>query len=424
MKLKLPSLVSNLVDRVRTSLWFVPALAMVGALVLAGISLRVDAATGKKTLSALPGIDRVGVETAQTILSTLVGSLMTVIGVVFSITVVSLTLASSQFGPRLLRNFLRDRVTQLCFAALLGTFLYSLVVFVAIGGQDDQRFVPEISLAAAVLMAVGSVGVVSYFVHHVGAGIQVSSVVASVADELAGTVESLFPEPIGQPSEDRPADRDVIRAALAVPGVATVAAKRGGYLRVVRTELLMDLAAKHDLVIDLLVRPGAFLVAGLPVMRAVGRRGEPAPAAAVDELAGTLITGTERTSVQDLEFPFDQLVEVALRALSPGINDPRTAINCVDRIGEAIARLSGRRFPSDVRCDEDGEPRVLAPIVSFGALLRTGFVRIARAARRAEAREVTAAIGRALRRVATVTEDVGRRRLSAGLARELAGRRE
>ncbi len=434
MKLAPTSRLSNLADHVRSSLWFLPAVAMVCALLVACGMVLVDTWLEDSPLGSLPWIANLGAGTAQLILSTLAGSIMTVSGVVFSITVVSLTLASSQFGPRLLRSFMRDRMTQGCFGMLLGTFLYCLVVLVTIGdgGRNGGRpFVPELSVVVAVGLAIGSVGVVTYFVHRVASSIQVANIIASVADELCDAIEVMFPEPIGDPEHGGDSgaggdgggeNGDPISAGLERGPVVEVRAECEGYVRVVRSELLLDLAREHDLVIDLLERPGSFVVRGMPIMRVATARAGTVPDEVAPRLAEALITGPERTAVQDLAFPIDQIVEVALRALSPGINDPETAVRCADRLSQAMARLANRRWPTPVRVDSDGNPRVLAPVAEFGALLRSGFERIARAATRADAREVRAAIARALRRVAAVAKNGERREQAEELARELTAR--
>lgn len=346
-------------DSLRESYWFVPMLMALGAAGLALGLIELDTRLPSTAVRRIPWIRDAGAEGTRAVLSTVAGSMITVTGVVFSITIVALSLTSSQFGPRLLRNFLRDRGNQGVLGTFVATFLYSLLVLRAV--EVDR--VPHVAAAVALVLAVTSVFVLIYFVHHAASSIQASSVIASVAREIEGQLPSLFPEETGHEPEE------ASRAPTGAPDVDAmeVVSTATGYVRVLSADEIFDLAVERDLVIELVVRPGDFVAEGRPLARIV-----PAQQSS-EELAAWVeqrfVIGPHRTGVQDLAFLTDQLTEMAVRALSPGTNDPKTAIACIHRLGVVIASLAGRKMPSSERYDADGRLRVVAPTTSFSGLL-------------------------------------------------------
>lgn len=347
-------------DALRGSYWFIPAMmtllagAAALALVRLNVSLSLDGPFGWLILS--------DADAARAILSVIAGSMVTVAGLVFSINLVALTLASTQFGPRLLRTFLRDRINQLVFGAFTGTFLYSLIVLMAVTEQG----VPRLASALAVLLAVLSLFVLIYFIHHTVTSIQASSVIAGVAAELQRELAELFPERLGQAAQDSGSDAVAgFIQALADDGVA-LRATSDGFIRVIDQQALFTLVDGHDLQLLLTAGPGDFVAAGM----VLGRVG---PAAAVDarlreELAALFVLGRQRSAVQDLAFLIDQLTEVAARALSPGVNDPRTASACMQQLGAVLCAVADRHMPQGARADEAGRLRVVAPALTFGRI--------------------------------------------------------
>jgi uncharacterized membrane protein len=314
-----------------------------------------------------------GGEGASAVLGAIAGSMITIAGVVFSLTLLALSLASQQFGPRLLRNFMRDRANQVVLGTFIATFLYCLLVLRTIRRADDAAFVPHLSVTLGVLFAIASLGVLIYFVHHVAVSIQADELVSVVGTELLQSIDRLFPEHIGgeiHGCRDGDPDLPATFAREACP----VVAREDGYLQLVDSDDLMTVAKEHDLVLQLHYRPGHYIVAGSPLLRAW-------PAQQLDEgirnrINGAFILGGERTSTQDIEYVIGQLVEIAVRALSPGVNDPFTAITCVDRLGSALHRLAQREMPSPQRYDDEHKLRVVAPATSFAALLDAAFNQI------------------------------------------------
>jgi uncharacterized membrane protein len=316
-----------------------------------------------------------GADGAREVLSTIAGSMITVAGVVFSITIVAFQLASSQFGPRLLRNFMRDTGNQVVLGAFIATFLYSLLVLRTIRGEGSEEFVPYLSVALAIVLAVVGMGVLIYFIHHVSVAIQASNVVAVVSNELAHAIERLFPEKLGHgvPEGGLRKASDIPQGFASTAQPITVAGS-GGYLQMIDTEKLMAVARAHDLLLELPYRPGHFVEQGSTC--ALAWPGERVSEQVTAQICAAFIYGPERTLTQDVEFAVDQLVEVAVRALSPGTNDPFTAIRCIDRLGEALCQLTGRAMPSPYRYDDTDTLRVIAPSVTFTGVVDAAFNQI------------------------------------------------
>lgn len=305
---------------------------------------------------------------ASDVLGIIAGSMIAMAGVVFSMTLVALSLASSQFGPRLLRNFMRDRVNQAVLGTFISTFLYSLLVLRSIRHADAAEFVPHLSVSVSVLFALLSLGVFIYFIHHVAVSIQGNEIVARVASELMECIDSLALDEQSEPVSRGHGDGASHPGQIPEDGEpGKVLCQTDGYLQIIDGDTLLALAVRTDSVMEVICGPGHYAIRGAPIVLVW-------PAHAVDsalekEVRDAFAFGNQRTSAQDIEFPLDQLVEVAVRALSPGINDPFTAINCVDRLGSALARLARIDPASPVCCDESGRKRVHIPTFRFPAML-------------------------------------------------------
>lgn len=313
-------------------------------------------------------------------LGTIAGSMMTIAGVVFSMTLVALTLASSQFGPRLLRNFMSDISTQLVLGTFVATFLYSLLVLRTIRHAESEAFVPHLSVTLGLLFALASIGVLIYFIHHVSVSIQADEIVGRVGAELVGGIERLFPDQIGR---GEPLRSDAAPAAD-IPAVfdetsKPVGAKGDGYIQFIDADALMHTATEEDLVLRVSKRPGHYINVGSELLRVWP--GERMTDQLAKRLNEAIVLGKQRTPAQDVEFAVSQLVEIAVRALSPGVNDPFTAIRCVDQLGSALCHLAGRATPSSYRRDQHHKLRVIAPPVTFASIVDAAFDQIRQNAR-------------------------------------------
>jgi len=327
------------------------------------------------TLSSLSGCSTVP-PIPRVILTTIAAAIITVIGIVFSITIVVLTLASTQFGPRMLRNCVRDVGTQVALGAFVATFCYTMITLVSVGGGERGEFVPHLSITVALVLTMANVGVLIYFLNHVAVMIQLPVVIAGIAKTLTAEIEAENHAGLPVEGAERGPSYEELLSRLAESG-APIRTPRSGYLQVIRMRKLVKVASKAGAVIELPYRPGHFFVAG----QVMARVWPPDAAAAVEQiLAFGHIAGAYRTLPQDISFGVDQLVEIALRALSPAINDTFTGMTCVDWIADGLCRISRSWHPQRVRYDAHGEIRVIAYQPDFERLVQRAFDTIRQAA--------------------------------------------
>jgi uncharacterized membrane protein len=362
-----------------TSFWFVPLLMAVASTALALLMTWVDGRLPRFDGGWLQWLYVSGPSGARLLLATIASSSITVASVVFSITIVALSTASTQFGPRLLPNFMQQGATQVALGAFIATFIYALLVLGQIPEQATDLELPALSVAVGLVAGVASFGVLVYFIHHVATFIQAPRIIDDVARTLEGAMEKIYPEGHGEGRECR-SDEDILSGVdLDREPRRTVDARRSGYLQAVDGAGLIKLASETDTTIALLVRPGDALTEGGAVARVY------ADEVVDDEIDGRigemLVVGLQRTPTQDIEYAIDQLSEVAMRALSPGINDPFTAINCIDRLGNVLAALARRPLPSAERRDEDGAVRLIVQPYTYDGLVRAALGQLREAAR-------------------------------------------
>lgn len=373
---------TNQWDELRGSFWFLPTLMVIAAIGLSLLTIHLDRETANQNWVATLGWTFArGPEGSRALLATVAGSMMTIASVTFSITIVALQLASSQFGPRLLRNFMRDRGNQVAIGTFIATFTYCLLILRTVNGTDNEQFVPHISVTVALVLALLSMAVLIFFIHHSAESIQAENVIAAVSRDLHSAMDRLYPECLGHDAQEDSncANRQGIPTGLNDEH-CSVDSARSDYLQAVNVDRLLQIAKEHDLVLSILRRPGKFCFKGDPIALA-------GPSAKVDDaivesIRSEFFFGHRRTLVQDIEFAIDQLVEVAVRALSPGVNDPFTAINCVDRLGAALCALADRVIPSPYRYDDDGVLRVITDTSTIQGIVDASFDQVRQAARK------------------------------------------
>lgn len=338
--------------------WLLP-----GAIVVAGILLAValvsldHSGVVPQWLINSPWLYNGGATGARTLLGAVASSTIGVAGTVFSITIAALSLAAGQMGPRLLRNFTRDRGNQLTLGAFLGTFSYALMVLRSVRTQNEGEFVPHLSLSIGILFAFVCVGTLVFFVGHMAGRINVDTVVDLVSNDVGAAINRLMTESQGR----APPAAEVWRHASVVTDA------RHGYLQQLDDEGLADWAEQHATSIRLLIRPGDYLFPGAPIAL-VASPTEGASRAIINATA----VGGERISSADLEFSIRQLVEVAVRALSPGINDPHTAISVLDRLGAALCDAVPLRLSSGVTV-RNHRVVLVVPRIDYGGLVDAMF---------------------------------------------------
>ena len=363
-------------EALRTNLWVVPALETFGISFLFAATYAADRASYDGLIQFPSWVLNGTADTARVILTTVSAAIITVIGIVFSITIVVLTLASTQFGPRMLRNCVRDIGTQLALGAFVATFCYAMITLVSVGGGSHGDFVPHLSITVALMLTMANVGVLIYFLNHVASMIQLPVVIAQIAKTLNAEIEAQNRGTLARGSVQRGPSCDELLARLAESG-APIRTPRSGYLQVIGIERLVRVAAKADAVVQLPYRPGHFLVAG----QVMARVWPPEAAASVERsLALGHIAGAYRTLPQDISFGVDQLVEIALRALSPAVNDTFTGMTCIDWIADGLCRISRSWRPNRVRRDAQGDIRVIAYQPDFDRLVQRAFDTIRQAA--------------------------------------------
>ncbi|CAA9310035.1 MAG: FIG00857528: hypothetical protein [uncultured Microvirga sp.] len=364
-------------DRLRTSFWFLPSVMAAAAIALSFVLVRADAWPGAEAVREFGWLYRFGPEGARAILSAIASSMITVAGLTFSITMLTLQLASSQFGPRLLRDFMRDRGNQLVLGTFISTFAYCLLVLRTVRGTEGSSFVPHLAVLFGVLLALASIAVLIYFIHHIATSIRVETLLAQLATETRAAIDRLYPERLGH--DPMPGERRT--PAHLIPAdfenaARRVQAERSGYVQRVDAEALMRLATEHDLLVRVEARPGRFVTERDAVLMA--HPSDRVVERVVDRLHAALVIGQDRTPEQDLEFSIRRIVEIAQRALSPGINDPTTALYCIDRLGEAFRRMAGRDLPSPLRFDDTGHLRIITEVLSLDELACPAFAALAR----------------------------------------------
>ncbi len=366
-------------DDLLSSYWFIPSLMTIGAVVLSFVTTKVDGVVGSDWIDNISWLYANKPNGARVLLSTIAGSMIGVAGVTFSITIVAVVYASGQYGPRLLTNFMRDQGNQVTLGTFIATFLYSLLVLRTIRAADEGYggenpagdlvgpFVPHIAIVTALVFALASIAVLIFFIHHIPESIHVSNVTAGIGKELQHKIDTVFPERIGvaDPGDEARESEEILTGMPADFGdeAEPITANSAGYLQGIDADALMHLATSHDLLLRVRYRPGDFVSEGDTLLHAWPL--ERVTEESSSKLRMAFAWGNQRTARQDVRFLINELVEIAARALSPGINDPFTAMGCMDWLGAALKRLADRDIPSAFRHDEEGRLRVVAQPTSY-----------------------------------------------------------
>lgn len=360
-------------DALRTELWPVPVIAVVGAVALGVVMPRVDTHVDDSLSPAVTTyLFNGGPEAARSVLSVVAGSLITVTSLTFSLTVVTLQLASSQFSPRLLRTFTRDRLVHLSLAVLLATFVYALTVLRTVRASlsDQTAFVPQLAVTTAFALTVLSIVTLVAFLAHLARQIRAESMLREVHAETLTTMRRLLTDSDGGDAASPCAPQTPADATL-------LCAPSSGFLAAVDTAALLATAISADIVIHFDRLPGDSLIAGTPIAAVwPGSRGgavtEDTRTDAQDRVAAAVSTKFERTPVQDVAFGLRQLVDVTTKALSPGVNDPTTAVHALGHISALLCEVALKELGPRLLRDPDGQVRVVLRRPQFAELLELG----------------------------------------------------
>ncbi len=345
-----------------------------GAITLAVLLIATDLAIGTDWTTNHPLVFGVGASGARGMLSAIAGSMMTVASLTFSLTISTLATASSQYTSRLIRNFMRDRMNQFVLGFFVGLFAYCLVVLRTIRAGDEQAFVPALSVMGGLLLALVSIGVLIFFIHHIAESIQVGIILRRVTRETLKAIDELFPAALGEPAT--PAGTSPGPAPVETPASPdedaddgrswhAVSAQRFGYVQSLEAKTLLEMAAEIDGVVRMSAEVGSFVTpAGSLCQIAMA---SPPTKELLAELRERFGIGAARTIEQDPAFGIRQIVDIALRALSPGVNDTTTSVMCVEHLGAVLETLATRSIPDRLRA-EDGKVRFIASSRSFDVL--------------------------------------------------------
>lgn len=354
MRVRIRQLLAALAD----TFWLVPAAMTAGCIGLALVMIAIDrSGLIPHMLLENSWVYNGGGTGARTLLGAVASSTIGVAGTIFSITIAALSLAAGQMGPRLLRNFVKDRGNQFTLGAFLGTFSYALMVLRTVRTQDEGVFVPHLSLTFSIVLAFVCVGTLVFFVGHMAGRINVDTVIGLVSEDMRQSFSRIAVKE-APPAPPPPSYWD---------DACVIADPRQGYLQHLDSEALAIWAAENDTQICLLVRPGDFVFPGAPFALLI----KPVDGAE-QALRDATALSAQRSSSADIEFAVRQLVEVAVRALSPGINDPHTAVSVLDRLGAALCALAPLHLPTGV-VSIDGSVALVVPSVDYDGLVDAMF---------------------------------------------------
>jgi uncharacterized membrane protein len=368
--------------RLQESLWFVPTIIVLLAILLGVGMVELSTRVDDEALARWPRIFGAGPGGSRSMLSAIAGSMITVAGVTFSITMLTVTQASTQYTPRILRNFMRDRANQTVLGTFVGIFAYCLVVLRTIREGDDAEFVPSLAVLVGVLLALVGVAVLIFFIHHIATTLQASEIIARISRDTRHVVDRFYPGELSGDAEE--ADRGNPHAAVAPDRWHPIPAPASGYIQHANLEGLVRIADRCDLLVRLERATGEFVVRGHPLgsfaPHPIGdvdaRGGDLDPDEVARAMGRECVIGAYRSLDQDPGFGIRQLVDIALKALSPGINDSTTAVNCIDYLGTILAQLATRRFTVVHHGCDDRRVRLVTTEPGFEELLELAVAEI------------------------------------------------
>ncbi len=359
-----------------SSLWFLPGLIVAGSIILALGLVELDKNFGGNWINGYPRLFGVEPAGSRDMLSAVAGSMITVAGIVFSIVIVALSLTSTQYTPRILRNFMRDQINQVVLGVFVGIFTYCIVVLRTIrGGDDDQVFVPSIAVITGVLFALVGIGFLIYFIHHIAVSIQASTIIAEVYDETITVVDELFPHRMG---ENAPAEEleNLEKFSLGA-NWQTIRSTQTGYIQNIDIQGLLNFTEKREIILKMEHGVGEFVIAGAPLASVAHIKITNCADFSVDRKVINRINGIYsldnfRTVDQDVAFGIRQIADIVMKALSPGVNDTTTAVISIDYLSAICSHLAAHPFPSRFRF-AGNRLQVIAKRPSFEDLLDLAF---------------------------------------------------
>ncbi|GAA4407932.1 DUF2254 domain-containing protein [Nibrella viscosa] len=374
------------------------------AIILAITFIEIDSWASDDFLRQYPRLFGAGADGSRGMLTAIATSMITVAGLTFSLTITTLALASNQYTSRILRNFMNNRINQLVLGFFVGLFTYCLVVLRTIRGGNEDTFIPSLSVLFGLVLAIIGIGVLIYFIHHIALSIQASYIISLAADETISAVHRLFPQDVGK---EAPHEKtlDVLQELAHQPR-QLIPAKASGYIQSIDEDALFEFAHSHDVVLKMEKAIGEFTVQDTPLVALIGSY--EVSDSNISTINQAFTISRYRTINQDAAFGIRQLVDIALKALSPGVNDTTTAILSIDYLSVILAQLAQRRIEKPFRTDESKNPKVflVAKMLTFETFVKGAFDQI-----RDNAAGNTAVLVRLLKAIATIasqTANAGR----------------
>lgn len=359
-------------DQLRSSLWFVPSLIVMGSVVLAFGMLAIDSTLPnewwKNDASRLPALLDVRLGGAMATLQAIGGSIITIAGVVFSITIAAMTLAAGQYTSRVLRNFIRSRPNQTVLGIFLGIFVYCLLVMRSLSGISDNSHAPPLTMLMSLVLAIVGIATLIFFIHHIAKSLQATNIVAAIAESALPSIDRHFPDRLEPSKED-----DVGLSRPDGECRLMLRSHRNGYVTGIDFSDLVKIADACDALVRVYRGPGFFVTEGEGIAQI--QSAEKLDEDVVDDLRDAWSFSAQRTLENDPGYGLRQLVDVALKALSPGINETTTGIMCINWIGVILVRMSGRRLPAQT-ISSDKRVRVLTHSPRMGDFIGMGLDQI------------------------------------------------
>ena len=360
----------------RSSLWFVPGLMIAGSIVLALLLIDAESLVDRQMLLKYPRLFGLGADGSRGMLTAIASSMLTVAALAFSLTLAALAQASAQYTPRILRNFMRDRVNQFVLGYFVSVFGYCLVVLRTIRGASDLEFVPALGVMGGLVLAIGGIVVLIYFIHHIATSLQVSEIIGNIVDETREAVGTIFPKEMGKSAEKpEKTEAEIIEK---YKNWRKIPAQKSGYIQLVDTDQLTEWARENEFIVKMERGIGQFVGKGAALVSLTGdgqNFEQNINDETEDEINNLFSINRYRTIEQDIGFGIRQIVDIALKALSPGINDTTTAITCIDFLGVILGEIAEKQLPEPVRI-EDGKICVLVKADDFRKYVETSFDQI------------------------------------------------
>lgn len=348
----------NLFTFLRASYWYLPLLLCIATFLIAIITIHIDYNLSADWIEKFYFLNNHSPEGARAVLTIIATTMITVAGVTFSMTILAVSFASSQIGPRIISNFMRDQANQLTLGIFVATFLYCILTLKAVTGVygEDTAFVPHLSLFIAMLFALCSIIVFIYFLHHIPESINLSNVIANVGEQIYQQCDKLYPYNLGVEQKSSSIDTNFSNKF-------DLKQDKYGYIRIIDVQAIFNIAKKNDIVIEIITKPGDFATPSSTLVILYANK--QISKSIYNQCLEKFAYGNQRNQEQDIHFLITQLNEVIAKALSPGINDPYTAFTALNWLCLSIEKVAQQKTTLPYRFDENDSLRIIVKNTNF-----------------------------------------------------------